>query len=356
MNFHTLQQKRSTKNSRGRVATSIDSDTVLEVKDLSVQYVLEDETVEAVNDVSFTIRKGSTLGLVGETGAGKTSTALAVLRLIPDPPGVIKQGTITLCGRDMLSLDTAQMSQVRGKDVSMIFQDPMTSLNPVFTVGEQIAESIEIHEQLSKKEAFERAQEMLEMVGIPKDRAHEYPHQFSGGMRQRVVIAIALACSPKLLIADEPTTALDVTIQAQVLELMQNLKTKYGTSMIIITHDLGIVAEICDEVAVMYAGRIIEQGTLTDVFNHTKHPYTEGLFNSLPKIGDRATRLKPIKGMMPDPTNLPVGCAFAPRCSYATAACKESQPTIHSFSETHFVRCLAYVDKTFRIAKEEIHE
>ncbi len=238
------------------------------------------------------------------------------------------------------------------RSISMIFQDPMTSLNPVFTVGEQIAESIEFHEGLDKGEAYRKAEEMLELVGIPRERAGEYPHQFSGGMRQRVVIAIALTCNPKLLIADEPTTALDVTIQAQVLELMNDLKKKYSTSMVLITHDLGIVAETCDDVAVMYAGRIVEKGTLEEIFNRTKHPYTEALFNSLPNIRSRGERLKPIPGLMPDPTALPPGCAFAPRCPYATKACEEKMPEIRQISGTHFVMCRAYASPGFQIERE----
>ena len=328
-------------------------DLVLNVEDLVVYYELEDETVKAVNHINLQLEKGKTLGVVGETGAGKTTTAKAIMRLVPDPPGVIKSGRITVCGHDMLSLKPAQLEQIRGKEVSMIFQDPMTSLNPVFTVGDQIAESIEVHEHVSKSEAAKKAEEMLELVGIPPERAGEYPHQFSGGMKQRVVIAIALACNPKLLIADEPTTALDVTIQAQVLDLMRALKDKYGTAMVMITHDLGIVAEICDEVAVMYAGSIIEKGTLEDVFNRTKHPYTEGLFNSLPNIRDRKAELIPIPGLMPDPTNLPMGCAFAPRCAYATAACKEMPPAEHSFSNTHTVLCTAYDTPGFHIRRKE---
>ena len=314
---------------------------------------MEEETVEAVNDISLTLGKGQTLGLVGETGAGKTTTALAALKLVPDPPGVIKQGHIEVCGKSILELNSSQLEKIRGKEISMIFQDPMTSLNPVFTVGDQIAESIEIHEHLTKAEAYEKAREMLELVGIPRSRAGEYPHQFSGGMRQRVVIAIALTCNPKLLIADEPTTALDVTIQAQVLDLMNDLKKKYGTSMILITHDLGIVAETCDQVAVMYAGRIVEQGTLEDIFNRTRHPYTEALFNSLPNIRDRKARLKPIPGLMPDPTNLPVGCAFAPRCPYATDTCGAGLPQLRTISPTHMVMCRAYESPEFHIRRED---
>jgi peptide/nickel transport system ATP-binding protein len=328
-----------------------DQDLILDIQNLTVHYVLEDETVKAVNDISLQVAKGKTLGLVGETGAGKTTAALAVLKLVPDPPGVIIGGSIRVADKSILEMTVSQMEKIRGKDVSMIFQDPMTSLNPVFTVGEQIAESVLLHEKLTKTEAYEKAEELLEMVGIPKFRSIEYPHQFSGGMKQRVVIAIALACNPKFLIADEPTTALDVTIQAQVLELMKRLKDTYGTAMILITHDLGIVAEICDEVAVMYAGRIIEKGTLEEVFNKTRHPYTEGLFNSLPNIHKRNEELVPIPGLMPDPTNLPKGCAFAPRCSYASAACEESQPEPRHFSQTHSARCRAYEDPGFEIRR-----
>ena len=328
-------------------------DEVLDIRDLTVQFVTEDEIVEAVNGISIHLKKGEILGLVGETGAGKTTTALAVLNLVPDPPGVIKSGSIRVCGKNMLSAAPKELEQIRGGDVSMIFQDPMTSLNPVFTVGDQIAESILLHEKCSRKEAAAKAEEMLELVGIPRERAGEYPHQFSGGMKQRVVIAIALACNPKLLLADEPTTALDVTIQAQVLELMCGLKEKLDTSMIFITHDLGIIAEICDRVAVMYAGRIIEEGTLEEVFNHTKHPYTEGLFNSLPNIADRTAKLRPIPGLMPDPTRLPAGCAFAPRCPYAKPSCIDKPQSSRSFSATHKVLCSAYDDPSFRIHREE---
>ncbi len=328
-------------------------DEVLDIRDLTVQFVTEDEIVEAVNCISIHLKKGEILGLVGETGAGKTTTALAVLNLVPDPPGVIKSGSIRVCGKNMLSAAPKELEQIRGGDVSMIFQDPMTSLNPVFTVGDQIAESILLHEKCSRKEAGAKAEEMLELVGIPRERAGEYPHQFSGGMKQRVVIAIALACNPKLLLADEPTTALDVTIQAQVLDLMCGLKEKLDTSMIFITHDLGIIAEICDRVAVMYAGRIIEEGTLEEVFNHTKHPYTEGLFNSLPNIADRTAKLRPIPGLMPDPTRLPAGCAFAPRCPYAKPSCIDKPQSSRSFSATHKVLCSAYDDPSFRIHREE---
>ena len=324
---------------------------ILDVKNLVVRYETEDGVVHALNGIDLQLGYRQTIGLVGETGAGKTTAALAILRLVPDPPGVVECDRLMIEGRDILNLPAAKMDEVRGKDVSMIFQDPMTALNPVFTVGEQIAESLQLHEGLDKNAAMERAKQMLELVGIPGERANEYPHQFSGGMKQRVVIAIALACNPKLLIADEPTTALDVTIQAQVLELMSELKEKYDTSMIMITHDLGIVAEVCDTVAVMYAGRIVEQGTLEDVFNHTLHPYTEGLFNSLPNIKNRTAMLKPIKGLLPDPTDLPKGCAFAPRCDYATPACFERQPQLQQASPTHQFACLAYEQPGFHIKR-----
>lgn len=332
---------------------ALDSDLILDLENLTIHYEMEFETVKAVNNISIKLREGRTIGLVGETGAGKTTAALSLLRLVPAPPGVIKSGTINLCGKDILKMSIPELEKIRGKDISMIFQDPMTSLNPVFTVGEQIAESIFLHEDLNKTEAYEKALDMLELVGIPRSRGSEYPHQFSGGMRQRVGIAIALACTPKILIADEPTTALDVTIQAQVLDLMRGLNEKYNMAMIMITHDLGIVAEICDEVAVMYAGSIVEQGNLDEVFNHTLHPYTEGLFNSLPNVNDRESELKPIPGLMPDPTNLPEGCAFYPRCAYALEKCKNTPPRLTSAGGTHKVSCLAYEDPKFRIKRRQ---
>lgn len=323
---------------------------MLDMKDLVVHYETDEGVVEAVNGIDIQLAEGKTMGLVGETGCGKTTTALSILRLVPDPPGKIKSGSITLNGKDLFALTEKEMQEIRGNDVSMIFQDPMTSLNPVLTVGDQIAEVIAIHNKdLKKDEALNKAKEMLEVVGIPGERHSDYPHQFSGGMKQRVVIAIALACSPKLLIADEPTTALDVTIQAQILEIMKQLKEKYKTSTIMITHDLGIVAEVCDEVSIMYAGRIVEKGTLEDVFNDTMHPYTEGLFNSLPDVDNREQKLKPIPGLMPDPTQLPKGCAFAPRCVYATEQCKTERPALVKYSDTHYAACLAYQDKNFKL-------
>ena len=329
-----------------------EKDLVLDLQNLNVKFVTEESTVYAINGLNMQLERGKAIGLVGETGAGKTTTALSLLKLVQTPPGVVECDKMMLNGKDMLTLSEKELEAARGKDVSMIFQDPMTALNPVFTVGEQIAESVFLHENCTKEEANQRAIEMLELVGIPGERAGEFPHQFSGGMKQRVVIAIALACHPQLLIADEPTTALDVTIQAQVLDMMKNLREQYQTSLIMITHDLGIVAEICDEVAVMYAGTIVEKGTLEDVFNHTKHPYTEGLFNSLPNINDRKSKLTPIKGLMPDPSNLPEGCAFHPRCPYATEACKKPQ-TLRQISDTHYVVCDRYNEPDFHIEREE---
>ena len=326
-------------------------DLILDIKDLVIHYETDDGTVEAVNGLDIQLEYGKTLGLVGETGSGKTTTALSILRLVPDPPGVIKNGSITLDGKDILNIPQKDLESIRGNLVSMIFQDPMTSLNPVLTVGEQIAEVIGLHENISEKEAADKAGQMLEVVGIPKERYGEYPHQFSGGMKQRVVIAMALACNPKLLIADEPTTALDVTIQAQVLETMKELREKFGSAMIMITHDLGIIAEVCDEVSVVYAGQIVEHGTLEDVFERTLHPYTEGLFGSLPNIEERRHRLQPIPGLMPDPTDLPKGCCFAPRCKYCTEACTKARPEMKWVSDTHYVRCSRYDEPGFKIER-----
>jgi peptide/nickel transport system ATP-binding protein len=294
--------------------------------------------------VNIIIKAGKTLGLVGETGAGKTTTALSILNLVPEPQGKILSGEVLLQGRSVLSMSERELEVMRGDKVAMIFQDPMTSLNPVHTVGHQIAESIEIHRKVSNQQALKQAKEMLELVGIPSERSNEYPYQFSGGMKQRVDIAIALACSPDLLIADEPTTALDVTIQAQVLKLINELRQKYHMSMLMITHDLGIVAEVCDEVSIAYAGRIIEHGTLEDIFDHMWHPYTKGLFGALPDIGGRRSELKPIKGLMPDPTNLPSGCPFHPRCDYVMEVCPQSLPENKWLSETHCVECHLYKD------------
>ena len=331
--------------------TVFNGEYVLNVENLHVRFETDDATVYAVNGIDLKLKKKQTLGLVGETGAGKTTTVLSLLNLVPDPPGVVSANRIEVNGREVTTMSAAELQAMRGKEISMIFQDPMSSLNPVMTVGDQIAESILLHENVDKKTAAKLAGEMLETVGIPAERGSEYPHQFSGGMKQRVVIAIALACHPSILIADEPTTALDVTIQAQVLELMNGLKEKYETSMVMITHDLGIVAETCDEVAVMYAGQIVEKGNLEDVFKHTMHPYTEGLFNSLPKMNDRNSKLTPIPGLVPDPTIIPEGCSFAERCPYATEACFTRRPENRWVSDTHMVVCDAYMDANFHIKR-----
>lgn len=315
---------------------------ILDIKNLVVHYITDEGIVQAVNGLDISLERGETLGLVGETGAGKTTTALSVLRLVPDPPGKIIDGEIYFDGLNLLEISEEEMRQIRGNKISMIFQDPMTSLNPVMTVGEQIAEGIEIHQGLNYEESIEKANEMLELVGIPRERSIDYPHQFSGGMKQRVVIAIALACNPILLIADEPTTALDVTIQAQVLELMKELKEEFNTAMILITHDLGIVSETCDKVAVMYAGEIIEFATLEQLFEDPKHPYTIGLFGSIPSLEEDVDRLKPIKGLMPDPTDLPTGCTFHPRCPHVEDICKEQEPMSIDLGENHMVKCLVY--------------
>ena len=321
-----------------------EQENTLEIRNLVIQYVSDDEVVKAVNGVNMTIKAGKTLGLVGETGAGKTTTALSILNLVPEPQGRILSGEVLLQGRNVLAMNERELEVMRGDKVAMIFQDPMTSLNPVHTVGHQIAESIEIHRKVSQQQALTQAKEMLELVGIPSERSNEYPYQFSGGMKQRVDIAIALACSPDLLIADEPTTALDVTIQAQVLKLINELRQKYHMSMLMITHDLGIVAEVCDEVSIAYAGRIIEHGTLEDIFDHMRHPYTKGLFGAVPDIGVRRSELQPIKGLMPDPTNLPPGCPFHPRCDYAMEVCSQSLPENKWLSESHCVECHLYKD------------
>ena len=320
------------------------SETILEIENLSVVYETDMETVYAVNGISFSLGKGETLGLVGETGAGKTTTALTILGLLPERTGKITGGAIRFEGTELGKMSAHELEKIRGARISMIFQDPMSALNPVLTVGSQIAEALELHntDGLSKKEIEKRVEDTLEMVGIPKERKANYPHQFSGGMRQRVVIAMALILSPELLIADEPTTALDVTIQAQILDLMKNLKKEFKTSMIMITHDLGIVAETCDTIAVMYAGQIVESGTVEDVYTQVKnHPYTKGLFNCIPKFDSTAKRLTPISGYPVDPTNLPKGCKFHERCPYATDRCKEEEPSVFT-EKTHSIKCFLF--------------
>ena len=315
---------------------------LLEIKHLTIEFDTSEGVVHAVNDVSFDIGAGETLGLVGETGAGKTTTALGILRLISTPPGKYCSGEIIYNGQNILGMSDAEIRSIRGREISMIFQDPMTALNPIMTVADQIAEVIHLHEDCGKKAALEKAGALLAKVGIPASRGSEYPHQFSGGMKQRVVIAMALACSPRLLLADEPTTALDVTIQAQILEMNRALKDEYGTSMLLITHDLGIVAETCDRVAIMYAGEIVEYGTLEDIFHNILHPYTRGLFNALPSLEKKVARLQPIDGLMPDPSDLPSGCKFHPRCPNATERCKSVCPAVTELTPGHFVRCLNY--------------
>ena len=316
------------------------SENILEIENLHVIYETDQDTVYAVNGIDLKVKRGRTLGLVGETGAGKTTTALSIMRLLPKRLGIIKEGRINLDDKDILELSESDMRTIRGDVVSMIFQDPMTSLNPVITVGDQIKESLELHRHGRTKEQIEaRVDEMMELVGIPASRKVDYPHQFSGGMKQRVVIALALACEPKLILADEPTTALDVTIQAQVLEMMNELKRKLNTAMILITHDLGVVAETCDDVAIMYAGEIIESGSAEQIYEAEEHhPYTVGLFGSIPDINSTAKRLSPIPGLMPDPTDLPEGCPFAPRCPKCMEICKTEKPVIWDH-DGHQIKC-----------------
>ena len=312
---------------------------LLEIQDLVIRFHTDDGVIEAVNGISLSLKAGETLGLVGETGAGKTTTALAIMGLVACPPGRIERGSIVFDGQDLSRLSKHEYRKLRGKEISMIFQDPMTALNPTMTVADQIAEAIRNHKRISKHAAKLEAIRMLETVRIPAERAFEYPHQFSGGMKQRVVIAMALACNPKLLIADEPTTALDVTIQAQVLDMINELKERLNTSMIMITHDLGVVAQVCDSVAVVYAGEIMEYGTKEQIFDHPLYPYTKGLFGSLPNMNDDAERLSPIEGLPPNPADLPKGCAFHPRCPYATEACEQAHIPLTDMGGGHLCRC-----------------
>lgn len=319
--------------------------TILEVQDLRIHFELREGTVKALNGIDLVLKEGRTLGLVGETGAGKTTLAKGIMGLTAKPYGKIKSGKILYEGKNLLEMDKKQLRRIRGEHISMIFQDPMTSLNPVMTVGDQIAEAIRNHDKLSRVDAAKKAAEILELVGIPGARGSEYPHQFSGGMKQRVVIAIALACNPKILIADEPTTALDVTIQAQILEMIRDLRERFRTSMLLITHDLGVIAQNCDYVSVIYAGEIVETGTVHDIFRHKLHPYTAGLFSSIPNINEDVERLVPIDGLMPDPTDLPAGCAFCDRCRFATEQCRTEHPHLVNMGGeegSHQVRCLRY--------------
>ena len=326
------------------------AENILDIRNLVVEYHTDEAIIHAVNGVNLTVKKGETIGLVGETGAGKTTIARSIMRILQTPPAKLCGGEIFYDGEDILQKTEKEMQKIRGNKIAMIFQDPMTALNPVEKVGFQIAEAIALHNKISKAEAVTRACAMLEMVGIPAERYEEYPHQFSGGMkqypfqlsgglRQRIMIAMVMAVQPSLLIADEPTTALDVTIQAQVLEMMQKLKDELGTSVIMITHDLGVVAEVCQSVAVVYAGDIVEYGTVEHIFDHTAHPYTVGLFGSLPKLDSTEPRLKPIKGLMPDPSKLPKGCAFAERCPRATEKCATEKPPTTELQPGHIVKC-----------------
>jgi oligopeptide/dipeptide ABC transporter ATP-binding protein len=317
------------------------NEVLLSVRGLQTYFYLERGIVKAVDGIDFTIRKGRTLGLVGESGCGKSVTALSIMRLVPNPPGKIIGGEINLEGKNLLELSDEEIRKIRGASIAMIFQDPTAALNPVYTVGEQIAEIVRLHQGLSTKEAYDRAAEMLALVGIPssKERVHDYPHQFSGGMRQRAMIAMALSCRPSLLIADEPTTNLDVTVQAQILELMRELKQTFGSSILLITHDLGIVAEMCDDVAVMYAGDIVEYADSITLFYSTKHPYTLGLLRCIPSRNRGVDRLPSIEGTIPELISPPKGCKFHPRCPIATELCQHEKPSLREIEPNHFVSC-----------------
>jgi len=320
------------------------NEALLEVKNLSIQFKSEEGLVLAVNKMNFSLEKGEKLGIVGESGSGKSVTSLAIMRLIPNPPGEISSGEILFEGLDLAKASDVQMRKLRGNDISMIFQEPMTSLNPILTCGYQIAETLMVHKNMKKKAAKEVAMKLLGSVGIPdpKTNAKNFPHQLSGGMRQRVMISMALACEPKILIADEPTTALDVTIQAQILDLMNQLYNIHDTSIILITHDLGVVSEVCDKVIVMYTGHVVEQAYTEELFDHPYHPYTKGLIKSIPTITKEKHRLEEIKGMVPNPTEKIIGCSFYPRCDKAMDICKEQEPGLYEVEKNHFVRCWLY--------------
>jgi oligopeptide/dipeptide ABC transporter ATP-binding protein len=321
------------------------SSPLLHLNHLKTHFFTVEGTAKAVDDVSFSLNKGETIGLVGESGCGKSVTALSIMRLVKDPPGKIVSGEILFDGTDLLQVSAGRMKSIRGKRIAMIFQEPMTSLNPVYTIGDQIAEMLLVHENLSKKESWERAVDMIAKVQIPvpERRAHEYPHQLSGGMRQRAMIAMALVCKPEILIADEPTTALDVTVQAQILDLMQQLKEEFGTAIVLISHDLGIIAETVERIVVMYAGKVVEEGPSLSVFDAPKHPYTKGLFKSRPKIGERSQfgrrRLLEIQGAVPNLFQLPGGCSFHTRCVEAVETCRKTSPELISTSDNRKVRC-----------------
>ncbi len=314
---------------------------LVELKDLKTYFYTEEGVVKAVDGVSFQIERGETLGVVGESGCGKSVTALSILRLIASPPGKIVGGNILFEGEDLLLKSEAQLRDIRGNDIAMIFQEPMTSLNPVYTCGEQIAEAIELHQGLSRRDALDESVDMLRLVGIPlpERRVREYPHQLSGGMRQRVMIAMALSCNPKLLMADEPTTALDVTIQAQILELMKKLKQELGMAIMLITHDLGVIAEMAKRVVVMYAGKVVEEADAVNLFRQPIHPYTEGLLNSIPRLHRPRGRLHVITGQVPNPVNLPPGCSFHPRCPLAEDICRRQEPLLVELGGGRRVSC-----------------
>lgn len=320
------------------------AEDLLHVDKLVTTFKTENGNVRAVDHVSFKIKKGQTLGLVGESGCGKSVTSLSILQLIQSPPGFIESGTISFDGTNLLDLSEDGMRKIRGNKISMIFQEPMTSLNPVFTIGDQVGEVFRIHQGCSKKEARAKAIEMLDLVKIPapEDRVDEYPHQLSGGMRQRVMIAMALACKPQLLIADEPTTALDVTIQAQILDLMKQLQDELGMSILMITHDLGVVAEVCDFVMVMYCGKVVEQASAQGIFENAQHPYTKGLLHSIPRLGQKVEKLPTIEGSVPSPANLPVGCRFQDRCDKVHDKCRKEEPVLKEVSDNHQAACWLY--------------
>ncbi len=321
---------------------NVKEENVLTVENLVTSFKIAGREVNAVDHCSFSVQKGKTLGIVGESGCGKSVTSLSIMRLIPTPPGQIKSGKIVFENKNLIEISEKEMRSIRGNKISMIFQEPMTSLNPVYTIGNQIAEVFLLHKKVTKKEARELSIEMLRQVRIPspEKRIDDYPHQLSGGMRQRVMIAIALACKPTLLIADEPTTALDVTIQAQILALMNNLQQENGMSTILITHDLGVVAETCDDVVVMYAGKIVEKASTKEIFTNPKHPYTIGLLNSIPRLGEKKERLNTIPGIVPSLAKLPKGCRFQDRCSLASDECKNSEPILKEVSNGKFVACI----------------
>ena len=315
------------------------SDKILEIKDCEIQYITEIGIVHAVNHIDFSIERGASMGLVGETGAGKTTTCLGILNLLPSTTGRVTSGEIIFNGENLLKKSDKEMQKIRGSQISMVFQDPMTALNPTQTIGDQIVESIRHHQKCSKRDAWDQMKDMLAKVGIEPERADDYPHQFSGGMKQRVVIAMALACNPSLLLADEPTSALDVTIQAQVLEMIKSLQDEFQTAMLLITHDLGVVAEVCSTVGIMYAGEIVEYSAVEEFFENTVHPYSQGLIAAIPRLDENVKRLNVIPGMMPDPMDLPSGCKFHKRCPYATELCKTCVPSMREVSPGHAVKC-----------------